>query len=56
MELSDLRLQKEEAEDAKWVNKEELLQMIEEEVIIPYHFIDRVFEWKDVRDGIAKKG
>ena len=37
VDLKDLKLQEEEVQDAKWVTKEEILQMIESEEFIPYY-------------------
>lgn len=37
VELSELRLQPEEVQNAKWATEEEILQMIQEGIFIPYH-------------------
>jgi isopentenyldiphosphate isomerase len=48
VDISKLSLQKEEVKDAKWANKEEILQMIESEKFIPYfpHMIELLFDMR----------
>lgn len=44
VEIDDLKLQYEEVKDARWVNKEELMKMVNEGVFINYFFIDKIFD------------
>lgn len=46
IELSDLHLQQEEVKQVRWAEKEEVLNMREQGVMVPYHFLDRLFEIK----------
>ncbi len=50
IELSELKLQPEEVREAKWVSKEEVLKMQEEGTMIPYLFLDKLFEVMDFYD------
>ncbi len=50
IELNELRLQEEEVRDAKWVSKEEVLKMQDEGTMIPYLFLDKIFEVTDFYD------
>ncbi|WP_170075592.1 NUDIX hydrolase [Paraclostridium dentum] len=45
IDISKLKLQYEEVQSVKWVSKEEILSMIDEEIFIPYHksLIDLLF-------------
>lgn len=42
--LDDLVLQEEEVQAVRWADKEEVLQMQEQGIMIPYWFMDRLFE------------
>ena len=42
--LDELHLQEEEVQDVRWADKEEVLQMQEQGIMIPYWFLDRLFE------------
>lgn len=46
IDLSELKLQYEEVQNAKWASKEEILNMLEKEEFIPYYpsFINLVFD------------
>jgi isopentenyldiphosphate isomerase len=44
IEIKELSLQYEEVEQAKWVSKEEFIEMINNGDAIPYTFIDRIFD------------
>lgn len=46
IELSDLKFQPEEVQNAKWATKQDILQMIEDGSFIPYHtpLIELLFE------------
>ncbi len=50
IELSELKLQPEEVREAKWVSKEEVLKMQDEGTMIPYLFLDKIFEVMDFYD------
>lgn len=59
VELSELCLQEEEVREAKWVNHDEMMQMVEEGIMIPHYFLDKIFEIKNqygtklrAKDGI----
>lgn len=47
IELSELKLQKEEVKAAKWASREEIRRMQEEGTMIPYWYLDKLFEFKD---------
>lgn len=55
IDLSELRLQKEEVRAAKWVSKEEALKMQEQGVMIPYWFLDKLFEMRDFYDAYGNR-
>ena len=44
VELSELTLQEEEVQRVRWADKEEVLKMQEQGIMIPYWFLDRIFE------------
>lgn len=44
VELSQLIPQKEEVQQLKWAGKEEVLKMKEEGIMIPYYFLEHLFE------------
>ena len=46
VDLSKLTLQYEEVQAVKWANREEIIQMIEEDIFIPYHLsvINMIFD------------
>ena len=44
VDLTALRLQEEEVQAVRWVGKEEVLRMQEEGAMIPYWFLDKLFE------------
>lgn len=44
VDLTALRLQEEEVQAVRWVSKEEVLRMQEEGAMIPYWFLDKLFE------------
>lgn len=51
VDLSELRLQKEEVRAVRWAGKEELLRMQEEGTLIPYWHLSQLFdltEWKQI--------
>lgn len=52
LDISKLNLQKEEVKDVKWATKEEIFQMINSEIFIPYtkSYIDLIFFLKN-HDG-----
>ncbi len=63
VDLKELHLQKEEVQAVRWASKEEVLKMQEEGTMVPYWFLDRLFEVRgcdahgyqeqDVRVGFA---
>lgn len=44
VELSELTLQKEEVQDVRWADKEEVIQMLEEGTIIPHRLLLQLFD------------
>lgn len=44
VDLTALHLQEEEVQAVRWVSKEEVLRMQEEGAMIPYWFLDKLFE------------
>lgn len=44
VDLTLLNLQQEEVEKVAWVTNEELLQLEREQKIVPYYFLDKLFE------------
>lgn len=55
IELSKLKLQKEEVRQVRWGGKEEVLKMQEEGIMIPYWFLDRLFEIRGDYDAHGKQ-
>ncbi len=53
IDLSTLRLQKEEVRQVRWAYKEEVLKMQAQGIMIPYWFLDRLF---DIRDSYDRQG
>ena len=45
--IEDITIQEEEVSEVKWVFKEELIKMRNEDIMIPYFFLDQIFELKD---------
>lgn len=45
--IEDITIQEEELSEVKWVSKEELIKMRNEGLMIPYFFLDKIFELKD---------
>ncbi len=48
VKLEELQLQEDEVQAVKWVNKEELHQMVKNRKMIPYNFLDKIFELKNI--------
>ncbi|MFJ8263850.1 NUDIX domain-containing protein [Rummeliibacillus sp. NPDC094406] len=46
--IEELDLQEDEVQAVKWVDKVELLHMVENGEMIPYYFLDIIFELKDI--------
>lgn len=44
VDLDELHLQEEEVQAVRWADREELLQMQEQGIMIPYWFLDKLFE------------
>lgn len=55
IDISELKLQQEEVKQARWAGKEEVLKMQEEGSMIPYWFIDRLFEMRGDYDAHGKQ-
>ncbi len=49
IDIRQLKLQEEEVQAVKWVNKEELLEMNKEGIVIPYYFLDKLFDIRKQR-------
>ena len=47
VDVEKLHLQEDEVQAVKWVDKKELLQMVENGEMIPYYFLNSIFELKD---------
>jgi isopentenyldiphosphate isomerase len=47
VDIAELRLQKEEVQTVKWVDQEELMQMVQSGEMIPYYFLDQLFDIKN---------
>jgi isopentenyldiphosphate isomerase/GNAT superfamily N-acetyltransferase len=47
VDLAELTLQSEEVQAVKWVNRDELLQMKHRGEMIPYYFLDKLFDIKN---------
>lgn len=48
VDIEKLQLQEDEVQAVKWVDKKELLQMVENGEMIPYYFLNYIFELKDI--------
>lgn len=55
VDISELSLQEEEVQDVKWADKEEVLRMESEGTMIPYWFLDKLFEIRKFYDGAHLK-
>lgn len=53
LDLSALHLQQEEVRKVRWADKEEVIQMQAQGIMIPYWFIDRLF---DIRESYDRQG
>ncbi len=53
IDLTKLHLQQEEVRQVRWAEKEEVMKMQAQGVMIPYWFIDRLF---DIRDSYDRQG
>lgn len=47
IKLEEIKIQEEEVSEVKWVTKEELLDLKDKGLIIPYFFLDRIFNLKN---------
>lgn len=54
VEISGLKLQEEEVRQVRWANKEEALRMQEEGTLVPYWFLEKLFEAGAYRDAHEK--
>lgn len=48
VDIKELHLQKEEVKQVKWVDREEALEMQKDGIMVPYWFLDRLFEMEEV--------
>lgn len=55
VDLTELTLQEEEVQAVKWVNKDEALQMVQNGEMIPYYFLDKLFDIKDKYGSMINK-
>lgn len=55
VDLAALRLQPEEVQAARWCSKEEALKMQEEGTLIPYWFLDKLFEVRGMHDAHGRR-
>lgn len=53
IDLSELHLQQEEVRQVRWAEKEEVMKMQAQGIMIPYWFLDRLF---DIRDSYDRQG
>ncbi len=51
VDLASLRLQEEEVQAVRWAGKEEVLAMQEQGTMIPYWFLDKLFEVRGMMDA-----
>lgn len=54
VEISELKLQYEEVAEAKWVTREEIMEMIQRKEIIPYSYFDMIFKLIDSELSLKK--
>ncbi len=54
IDLSCLTLQKDEVKSVRWAKKEEVLKLQEEGTMVPYWFLDRLFEIRGAYDAHGK--
>lgn len=54
VEISGLKLQEEEVRQVRWVNKDEAVSMQEAGTLVPYWFLDKLFEAGPYRDAHRK--
>ncbi len=54
--LSELKLQKEEVDGARWATLDQILEMIDREEFIPYHkdLLKLLFKMKDINGALTK--
>lgn len=50
VDIEQLHLQKEEVKQVKWVNREEALHMQRAGIMVPYWFLDKLFDLGDVHE------
>ena len=50
VDLSGLCLQQEEVRDVRWVDKEEALQLQEDGLMVPYWFLDKLFDMGELQE------
>jgi ribosomal protein S18 acetylase RimI-like enzyme len=55
VDICSLSLQQEEVSEVKWVDKAEVLRMMEVGIMVPYYFIDKLFDIKNQYGANAKE-
>ncbi len=55
VDITQLHLQEEEVQDVRWCSKEEALRMQEEGRMIPYWFLDKLFEVRGMCDAHGRR-
>ena len=53
--IEELQLQEEEVQAVKWVDQEELMQMVENGEMVPYYFLHQIFELKEIWGSHIRK-
>ncbi len=52
--LEDFKLQEEEVSEVRWVNKEQLQELVDKGMFIKYFFIDKIFELRNYHSAIIE--
>lgn len=50
IDISEMRLQEEEVRQVRWVCREEVMRMQEQGIMVPYWFLDKIFEMRGTYD------
>lgn len=53
--IEELQLQEEEVQAVKWVEQQELMQMVEDGEMVPYYFLHQIFELKEIWGSHKRK-
>ncbi|WP_239257219.1 NUDIX hydrolase [Listeria ilorinensis] len=54
-DCSQLTLQKKEVQAVKWVTKQQIMTLIKQGEMIPYSFINQLFEWHQSNQSLYKR-